>query len=83
MVGQTEKPVPPGPAPSPALREAAGARTDLAAGDVRYVEDSLTKHRDMARFTTEFAGADQVDTRYTDFFGRNATGVVDSILVRV
>ena len=37
----------------------------------------------MARFTTEFAGADKVDTRYTDFFGRNATGVVDSILVRV
>ena len=81
MVGQTEKPVPPGPAPS--LREAAGARTDLAAGDVLYVEDSLTQRRDLARFTAEFAGADKVDTRDTDFFGRKATGTVDSILVRV
>ena len=64
-------------------QETAGARTDLATGDVRYVEDSLTKHRDLARVTTEFAGADKVDTRDTDFFGRNATGAVDSILVRV
>ena len=55
----------------------------LAAGDVLYVEDSLTKRRDLARFTTEFAGAYKVDTRYTDFFGRNATCAVDSILVRV
>ena len=31
----------------------------------------------------EFAGADKVDTRDTDFFGRKATGTVDSILVRV
>jgi cephalosporin hydroxylase len=55
----------------------------LAAGDVLYVEDSLTKRRDLARFTAEFAGAYKVDTRYTDFFGRNATCAVDSILVRV
>ena len=37
----------------------------------------------MARFTAELAGADKVDTRDTGFFGRNATGAVDSILVRV
>ncbi len=54
-----------------------------AAGDVLYVEDSLTQRRDLARFTAEFAGADKVDTRDTGFFGRNATGAVDSILVRV
>ncbi len=54
-----------------------------AAGDVLYVEDSLTQRRDLARFTTKSAGADKVDTRDTGFFGRNATGAVDSILVRV
>ena len=56
---------------------------DLAAGEVLYVADSLTKRRDLARFTVEFAGAYKVDTRYTDVFGHNATCAVDSILVRV
>ena len=69
-----------GPSRRP-VRAAAGI--GRAAGDVLYVEDSLTKRRDLARFTTEFAGAYKVDTRYTDFFGRNATCAVDSILVRV
>ncbi len=36
-----------------------------------------------AAFPAEFAGAYKVDTRYTDFFGRDATCAVDSILVRV
>ena len=40
-------------------------------------------HGDLGCFTAEFAGAYKVDTRYTDFFGRNATCAVDSILVRV
>ncbi len=57
---------------------------DLAAGEVLYVADSLTKRRDLARFTApEFAGAYKVGTRYTDVFGHNATCAVDSILVRV
>ncbi len=55
----------------------------LTAGDTLYVEDSLIKRQDLARFTTEFSGTYKVDTRYTDFFGRNATCAVDSILVRV
>ncbi len=46
---------------------------DLAAGDIAIA----------AAFPAEFAGAYKVDTRYTDFFGRNATCAVDSILVRV
>ncbi|MCH8808911.1 MAG: hypothetical protein IH993_03630 [Proteobacteria bacterium] len=56
--------------------QSAAARTDLAAGDVLSVADSLTKRRNLARFTAEFAGADKVDTRDTGFFGRNATGAV-------
>ncbi len=55
----------------------------LAAGDMLYVEDSLSKRADLARFVSEFPGAYKVDTRYTDFFGRNATCAVDSIFVRL
>jgi len=54
----------------------------LRAGDYLYVEDSEIKGDDIARFLAGREDAYAVDTRYTDFFGRNATCAFDSILVR-
>ncbi|MFQ5772930.1 MAG: CmcI family methyltransferase [Kiloniellaceae bacterium] len=54
----------------------------LAPGDYLIVEDSLEKRADIGRFLSERPGAYKVDTRYTDFFGRNATCAFDSIFVR-
>ena len=52
-------------------------------GDYVVVEDSAGKQDDIRRFLTERPGAYNVDTQYTDFFGRNVTCAPDSILVRV
>lgn len=55
----------------------------LVAGDYLIVEDSAVKHDTLAAFHAAHPGAYAVDTRYTDFFGRNATCAPDSIIVRL
>ena len=54
----------------------------LHAGDYLYVEDSEIKRDDIAQFLSGRDGCYLVDTRYTDFFGRNATAALDSIFLR-
>lgn len=54
----------------------------LQANDYLIVEDSLQKRKEIGEFVSKYAGAYAVDTRYTDFFGRNATCAFDSIFVR-
>ena len=55
----------------------------LRHGDYLVVEDSSIKSQALARFFAETPGAYKVDTRYTDFFGQNATASFDSIFRRV
>lgn len=55
----------------------------LTDGDYLFVEDSLTKHDALAVFLSERPDQYLVDTFYTDFFGRNATSAIDSILLRI
>jgi cephalosporin hydroxylase len=55
----------------------------LIKGDYLFVEDSHLKGEDLKRFLSERPHRYVVDTRYTDFFGRNATSAVNSILVRI
>lgn len=55
----------------------------LIAGDYLFVEDSLTKGEDLKTFLNERPNRYLVDTKYTDFFGRNATSALNSILVKV
>jgi hypothetical protein len=38
---------------------------------------------DLSRFLAPLAQHYQVDTRYTDFFGRNATCAANSIFIRI
>lgn len=54
----------------------------LAPGDYLVVEDSDVKRPELAAFDAAHPGRYKVDTRYTDFFGRNATCANDSIFVR-
>lgn len=51
-------------------------------GDYVVVEDSKDKQNELGRFLAARPGCYEVDTYYTDFFGRNVTSAVDSILVR-
>ena len=51
-------------------------------GDYLVVEDSDIKREAIRGFLARRPGAYLVDTRYTDFFGRNATCAADSIFVR-
>jgi cephalosporin hydroxylase len=55
----------------------------LAPGDYVVVEDSVRKQATLDAFCTAHQDAYAVDTDYTDFFGRNATSCVDSILRRM
>jgi cephalosporin hydroxylase len=57
----------------------------LVPGDYIVIEDSRSsrKQRALASFCENNCGRFLVDTRYTDFFGRNTTCSADSILVRV
>ena len=55
----------------------------LAKGDYLYVEDSGSKADELSRFCQHRAERYRVDTRYTDFYGRNATCAANSIFVRV
>jgi hypothetical protein len=54
----------------------------LHEGDYLYVEDSEIKRDDIRRFLAGREDCYVVDTKYTDFFGRNATCALDSIFVR-
>ncbi len=54
----------------------------LRPGDYLIVEDSASKQQDIAEFLRRVPDDYLVDTRYTDFFGRNATCAQDSIFVR-
>ena len=58
----------------------ARADRNLAEGDYLIIEDSVGKSREISDFLSERPGQYEVDTFYTDFFGRNATSCVDSIL---
>jgi cephalosporin hydroxylase len=55
----------------------------LTPGDYLVIEDSVGKAAAIEAFLAARAGRYAVDTRYTDFFGRNATSCVDSILKRL
>jgi cephalosporin hydroxylase len=52
-------------------------------GDYVVVEDSGSKHEAIGKFLARHSGCYKLDTRYTDFFGRNATCARDSIFVRI
>ncbi len=52
-------------------------------GDCLIVEDSTIKTDALDSFAERFPGCYQLDTHYTDFFGRNATSCFDSIFVRI
>lgn len=51
-------------------------------GDYLVVEDSDVKRDVLRQFSAEYPGVYLVDTRFTDYFGRNATCAADSIFVR-
>jgi cephalosporin hydroxylase len=55
----------------------------LEPGDYLVVEDSEIKRDDIRAFLAPRPGAYLVDTRFTDFFGRNATCAADSIFVKM
>jgi len=55
----------------------------LRPGDYVIVEDSENKISTLNQFANEVGSEFMVDTRYTDFFGRNATCSKDSIFVKV
>jgi hypothetical protein len=55
----------------------------MSVGDYIIIEDSTSKKDELATFDSESGSAFRVDSRYTDFFGRNATCSPDSILVKV
>jgi cephalosporin hydroxylase len=54
----------------------------LTQGDYLFVEDSRIKTRELGAFLAQREQRYRVDTRYTDFFGRNATCAANSIFVR-
>ena len=54
----------------------------LEPGDYLVIEDTDVKREDLRRFLAAHPGCYLVDTKYTDYFGRNATCANDSILVR-
>jgi cephalosporin hydroxylase len=53
------------------------------AGDYLFIEDSIEKQEALKAFLAERPNRYLVDAHYADFFGRNATSAMDSILVRV
>lgn len=54
----------------------------LRPGDYLVVEDSDVKRQVLRDFVGAHPGDYLVDTRFTDFFGRNATCAADSIFIR-
>jgi cephalosporin hydroxylase len=61
------------------LRHFAGV---LRKDDYLVIEDSRSKQSELACFAKEYGADFKVDTRYTDFFGRNTTCSADSIFVK-
>jgi len=55
----------------------------LLPGDYLVVEDSDVKREALREFIGAHPGDYLVDTRFTDYFGRNATCAADSIFVRI
>jgi cephalosporin hydroxylase len=55
----------------------------LTKGDYLLVEDSLLKRDALNALLQRHPHSYLVDTRYTDYFGRNATSAINSIFVRV
>jgi cephalosporin hydroxylase len=55
----------------------------LHPGDYFIVEDSRSKQTAIREFMADREAHFMVDTRYTDYFGRNVTCSADSIFVRV
>ena len=55
----------------------------MYSGDYIIIEDSSGKQSDLAAFDRESGSVLRVDSRYTDFFGRNATCSIDSIFVKI
>jgi cephalosporin hydroxylase len=51
-------------------------------GDYLVVEDSDVKREAIRAFLGAYPGGYLVDTRFTDYFGRNATCAADSIFIR-
>jgi cephalosporin hydroxylase len=56
---------------------------NIAVGDYIVIEDSSSKDAIIHSFVNSHPQCYDVDTQYTDFFGRNATSCVDSILRRM
>lgn len=54
----------------------------LVKGDYFYIEDTSLKVADMRAFMAQMSDKYLIDTRFTDFFGRNATCAADGILIR-
>ena len=54
----------------------------LKSGDYLVVEDSDVKRDALRNFVGAHPGDYLVDTRFTDYFGRNATCAADSIFVK-
>jgi cephalosporin hydroxylase len=54
----------------------------LLPGDYLVIEDSEVKREALRKFIGDHPGRYLVDTRFTDYFGRNATCAGDSIFVR-
>ncbi len=54
----------------------------LLPGDYLVIEDSEVKREALRKFIGDHPGHYLVDTRFTDYFGRNATCAGNSILVR-
>jgi cephalosporin hydroxylase len=55
----------------------------LMPGDYLVIEDSDIKREPIRTFVAARPGNYLVDTKFTDFFGRNATCAADSIFVRI
>jgi cephalosporin hydroxylase len=55
----------------------------MEVGDYLVVEDAETKRPVVRSVLDQQKFCIQVDTKYTDFFGRNATSCVDGVLVRL
>jgi len=54
----------------------------LLPGDYLVVEDSDVKQQSLGKFNEAHPGDYLVDTRFTDYFGRNATCAADAIFLR-
>ena len=54
----------------------------MACGDYLIIEDSVDKQPAIEMFSREAGRQMRIDSRYTDWFGRNATCCIDSIITK-